>query len=68
MVGLDGEKHVLTLEDLVVADGKGPVALAGVVGGVESSVHAATRKVVLEVASFHAGTVRKNILQALMMQ
>ncbi|NBS87879.1 MAG: phenylalanine--tRNA ligase subunit beta, partial [Verrucomicrobia bacterium] len=60
MVGLDGGKHVLTQEDLVVADGKGPVALAGVVGGVESSVHAATRKVVLEAASFHAGTVRKS--------
>ena len=60
MVGLDGGKHVLTQEDVVVADGKGPVALAGVVGGVESSVHAATRKVVLEVASFHAGAVRKS--------
>lgn len=57
--GLDGGKHTLSPEDLVVADGKGPVALAGVVGGVESSVQPGSRKVLLEAASFHAGTVRR---------
>ena len=57
--GLDGGKHSLTPEDLVVADSKGPVALAGVVGGVESSVQAGSRKILLEAASFHAGTVRR---------
>jgi phenylalanyl-tRNA synthetase beta chain len=57
--GLDGGKHSLTSDDLVVADEKGPVALAGVVGGVESSVQAGSRKILLEAASFHAGTVRR---------
>jgi phenylalanyl-tRNA synthetase beta chain len=57
--GLDGGKHSLTSDDLVVADSKGPVALAGVVGGVESSVQAGSRKILLEAASFHAGTVRR---------
>ena len=31
--GLDGGKHALTQDDLVIADGKGVVAIAGVVGG-----------------------------------
>jgi phenylalanyl-tRNA synthetase beta chain len=57
--GLDGGKHSLTPDDLVVADEKGPVALAGVVGGLESSVHAGSRKILLEAASFHAGPVRR---------
>lgn len=59
MTGLDGGKHTLTPNDLVVADGKGVVALAGIVGGADSAVQPATQKVLLEVASFDAGTVRK---------
>ncbi|NBS54335.1 phenylalanine--tRNA ligase subunit beta [bacterium] len=57
--GLDGGSHEVNPQDLVIADGKGPVALAGVVGGKESSVEAGTRKILLESARFHPGTVRK---------
>ena len=57
--GLDGGKHALTQDDLVIADGKGVVAIAGVVGGVNSSVQSSSRRILLEVASFHAGGVRK---------
>ena len=57
--GLDGGSHELTPQDLVIADGKGPVALAGVVGGKESSVESGTRRILLESARFHPGTVRK---------
>ena len=57
--GLDGGKHALTQDDLVIADGKGVVAIAGVVGGVNSSVQSSSRRILLEVASFHAGSVRK---------
>jgi len=57
--GLDGGCHELTPQDLVIADGKSPVALAGVVGGKESSVDSGTRKILLESARFHPGTVRK---------
>jgi len=57
--GLDGGNHELTAHDLVIADGKGPVALAGVVGGKESAVGPGTQKILLESARFHSGTVRK---------
>ncbi len=59
LAGLDGGTHSLTGEDLVIADEKGPVALAGVVGGTESSVHKGTQTILLESASFQAGRVRK---------
>ena len=59
IAGLDGGSHELTPQDLIIADSKGPVALAGVVGGKESSVEAGTRKILLESARFHPGTVRK---------
>lgn len=57
--GLDGGNHELTPHDLVIADLKGPVALAGVVGGKESAVGPGTQKILLESARFHPGTVRK---------
>ena len=59
ITGLDGGSHELTPQDLVVADARGPVALAGVVGGKESAVEPGTRKILLESARFHPGTVRK---------
>ena len=59
IVGLDGGTHVLNEEDLVIADGLGPVALAGVVGGKDSSVQKGTCSILLESASFLAGRVRR---------
>ena len=59
LAGLDGGNHVLTVEDLVIADGQGAIALAGVVGGRESSVQKGTRSILLESASFLAGRVRR---------
>ena len=57
--GLDGGNHGLTIQDLVIADSQGPLALAGVVGGKDSAVGPGTQKVLLESARFHAGIVRK---------
>ena len=57
--GLDGGTHELTAQDLVIADGQGPVALAGVVGGKGSAVGSGTQTILLESARFHPGTVRK---------
>ena len=59
MAGLDGGTHVLTIEDMVIANDSGVVALAGVVGGTQTAVHAGTTKILLESASFQAGRVRK---------
>jgi len=49
---LDGSAPALTAEDLVIADGRGAVALAGIMGGLASAVRDDTREVFLECAWF----------------
>ena len=49
---LDGRTVPLAADELVIADAAGPVALAGVMGGMRSSVTPATRRVLFEVAWF----------------
>src|SRR5437870_7097105 len=56
---LDGVERDLAPEDLLICDGDTPVALAGVMGGMESEVQAATRTVLLESAHFHPLSVRR---------
>lgn len=56
---LDGEKRVLTRDMLVIADERGPVALAGVIGGLESEVTEATTNVLLESANFLGTNIRR---------
>jgi phenylalanyl-tRNA synthetase beta chain len=59
LVTLDGVARELTPEDLVIADARGPIALAGVMGGQASEVTAATRDVLLESAFFDPSAVRR---------
>src|SRR5205809_523129 len=56
---LDGVDRVLEPDDLVIADGRGPVALAGVMGGEASEVTSATRVLLLESAFFAPATGRR---------
>jgi phenylalanyl-tRNA synthetase beta chain len=56
---LDGVTRALTPERLVIADGAGPVAVAGVMGGAETEVTDATTSVLLEAACFHFVSIRK---------
>lgn len=56
---LDGTERKLTHEMLVIADAERATAVAGVMGGRDSEVTDATTDILLEVASFHAGLVRK---------
>lgn len=56
---LNGKTYALTPEDLVIADARGPVALAGVMGGETSGVTSATTRVLLESARFHPGRIRR---------
>ena len=49
---LDGRTVQLASDVLVIADGAGPVAMAGVMGGLRTSVTPQTRRVLLEVAWF----------------
>jgi phenylalanyl-tRNA synthetase beta chain len=44
----------------VICDARGPIALAGVMGGAESAVTASTRRVLIEIANFDALAVRQS--------
>ena len=56
---IDGTELKLTAEDLVIADAKRPVALAGVMGGKQTEVTAQTTNILLEAAYFDPPTIRK---------
>ncbi len=56
---LDGNVRTLNSDMLVIADAKGPIALAGVMGGSETEVDAGTRRLFVESAQFDAVVVRK---------
>ncbi|MGD0682693.1 MAG: phenylalanine--tRNA ligase subunit beta [Terracidiphilus sp.] len=56
---LDGVERVLDAEDLVVADHKKAVGLAGVMGGWETMITAETKNVLVEAAWFEPMAVRK---------
>ncbi len=60
---LDGQERELSPENLVIADTAGPIALAGVMGGAETEVTAATRNVLLESACFDVVSIRKTARQ-----
>jgi phenylalanyl-tRNA synthetase beta chain len=60
---LDGVERELSPDNLVIADTVGPIALAGVMGGSETEVHAATRNVLLESASFDFVSIRRTSKQ-----
>ncbi|WP_339228335.1 phenylalanine--tRNA ligase subunit beta [Oceanobacillus sp. FSL K6-2867] len=60
---LDGQERTLTDENLVITNGKESVALAGVMGGLDSEVTSETTNVLLEAAYFDAITVRKTVKQ-----
>jgi len=59
MKTLDGELRTFDEEMLLITDGGGPVAVAGVMGGLESEVTEATTDVLLEAANFHFLNVRR---------
>lgn len=56
---LNEEEYTLDQSNLVIADTMGPVGLAGVIGGIESSIGDATTRIVLESANFNAASVRR---------
>ncbi|HEX5997155.1 MAG TPA: phenylalanine--tRNA ligase subunit beta [Jiangellales bacterium] len=60
---LDGRTVGVVPGTPVIADGNGPVALAGVMGGAGSAIGPATRRMVLEAATFHPQVVRRASLQ-----
>jgi hypothetical protein len=59
METLDGQKRDLLPEDLLITDARGPVAIAGVMGGATSEVSDSTRQVLLEAATFDPPSIRR---------
>ena len=55
---IDHQQRVLTTNDLLITDGEKPVAVAGVMGGVNSEVKDDTRSILLESANFDMVSVR----------
>jgi phenylalanyl-tRNA synthetase beta chain len=58
LLTLDGTPRALSASVPVIADAHGAQALAGIMGGAESEVTAATTDLFLEVASFNPGVTR----------
>ncbi|MBW1701359.1 MAG: phenylalanine--tRNA ligase subunit beta [Deltaproteobacteria bacterium] len=56
---LDGEAHALNSEILMICDGERAVAVAGIMGGLNSEIFAGTRHVLLESAFFDPVTIRR---------
>jgi phenylalanyl-tRNA synthetase beta chain len=56
---LDEQEVVLNHHDLVIADSQKPVAMAGVIGGIDTAITSETKNVLLECAIFDPIQVRK---------
>lgn len=57
---LDGTERTLVPDDLVVADEKKVLALAGVMGGWDTMITPSTKNILVEAAWFDPGTVRRS--------
>ncbi len=58
LVTLDGEERDLSTEDTVITNGEVPLALAGVMGGLDSEITEKTVNVVVESAVFAGKSIR----------
>jgi len=58
-VTLDNQEHILSDADLMICDGSRSVAIAGVMGGLDSEVGADTDTILLEAAYFKPTMIRR---------
>jgi len=59
VVALNEETYRLDPSNLVIADARGAIALAGVIGGLDSAINERTHRIVLESANFLGSNIRK---------
>ena len=59
IITLDEKEFTLTPDNLVICDGEKPVALAGIMGGLNSEIKDSTKNVFFEAAKFARDNVRK---------
>jgi phenylalanyl-tRNA synthetase beta chain len=57
---LDGTERILVPDDLVVADVKKALALAGIMGGWDTMITPETKNILVEAAWFDPGTIRRS--------
>lgn len=63
LVTLDGVEREFDSEMLMICDGEGPVGIAGIMGGGNSEVSDRTKTVLLEIANFKPGNIRRTSTQ-----
>jgi len=59
MSTLDGVERTFSADDLLICDGEGPVAVAGVMGGLDSEIRDETKDVLIECAYFDPRSIRR---------
>lgn len=59
ITAIDGKKCLLNKDVLVIADNAGPVAIAGVMGGIDTEINADTKNILIETALFDPIVVRR---------
>ena len=59
MSTLDEVERTFTSDDLLICDGAGPVAVAGVMGGLDSEIRDDTKDVLIECAYFDPRSIRR---------
>ena len=56
---LDSKERVLSKDEIVITDGEKPIALAGVMGGLDIEITVETKSVVIESAIFDSVHIRR---------
>ncbi len=56
---LDGKQRKLTSDTLMICDAEKPVAIAGVMGGLNSEINESTRNILIESAFFNPQNIRR---------
>lgn len=59
MMTLDGVQRTFAPDTLLICDTAGPVAIAGVMGGLETEIDESTRNILLEAANFDLVSIRR---------
>lgn len=60
---LDGSERKLDPADIIIADSKKVIGIAGVMGGGNSEIDDSTTEILLEAASFHPASLRKTAIR-----
>lgn len=58
IITLDNKERTLNKDDIVITDGKNPVALAGVMGDLSTEVTTSTKNILIESAHFNSTNIR----------